>query len=123
MRKSSIREVQELEHSVGVLARVATKDKSVKIELPEQPKALSENEILMAVVVGGSIRVKKAQALSPSVKIEKYASRLIELESTIMELARMDELPTRGRVAALTEGEENVLKRGGFDLTAVPPGT
>lgn len=116
LRKSTAK--KEIEHSVGVLARAAISDGHVTIELPGQTKVLSEGKILMAVAVGGSVTLKLGDVKHPS---ETLASRLVELESALMEIAHEDDLPAGTRQAALTAAEEAVLNRGGFDLAAISP--
>ncbi len=56
-----------------------------------------------------------------SIATQEWTTRLAEIDRAVVELVQAELLPEPGRVADCTQGEDEVLKRGGFDLSAPSP--
>lgn len=133
------KQAQQLEASIAELVRAATRGPGVgrgddaipssgaSLPLSEHSPELSTGEFLIAVADARSVTLRRMRApTDASVEdwrshMQRWATRLAEIELAVAELARADLIPETGRVADRTPGEDRVLQQGGFDLSEPSP--
>ncbi|NIM47856.1 MAG: hypothetical protein GTN78_13630 [Gemmatimonadales bacterium] len=130
---------EQLEASIAELVRASERDAGIgpgddaipssggSVVLSQDSPELAAGEYLIAVADAHSVALRRMRAAVDASDedarsvLEKWATRLAEIELAVAELARADLIPDPGRVADRTPGEDRLLEQGGFELAEPSP--